>query len=413
MLNRSELHAAIERSADGQGEASIGGLLFIRTQRLREFEMLFGYAAGERLRQAILDRLQRALRSVDKIVAIGECDFAAVLPRLHDRQHAALAASKVARLLKDPFEILGRPARASIAVGAASWPRDGDDSETLCRHADEACTTSLGLRERYALYEGERRQPVAHDALHEAILRNQLEVYLQPIHDVASDRLAGFESLARWRTPEGMVAPAMFIPVAEQTGLIDELTRWSINTTLRHCTGLLRERPGLKCSINLSPRAILEHGIVEQITSSLKIWDVSPRALIVEITETAFIDDAEQIAEVLGELHAMGVGIAIDDYGTGYSSLTYLKQFPVTELKIDRSFVADMADNARSAQLVAAMVELAHRLGVVSVAEGVEDPEVLEMLRELGCDRYQGYLKAKPEAAEDVIARLSESVEAR
>ena len=408
MLNRSELHAAIRRSADDEGEASVGGLLFIRTQRLREFEMLFGYAAGERLRQAMLDRLQRALRSVDMIVAIGECDYAAVLPRLHDRQHAALAASKVARLLKEPFEVLGRPARASIVVGAASWPRDGDDPETLCRHADEACTTALHLRERYALYEGERYEPIAHDALHDAILRNQLEVYLQPIHEVASDRLAGFESLARWRTQDGMVPPSTFVAVAEQTGLIDELTRWSINTTLRHCTDLLRARPELKCSINLSPRAVLDHGIVEQIASSLKIWDVAPECLIVEITETAFIEDAEQIAEVLGELHAMGVGIAIDDYGTGYSSLTYLKQFPVTGVKIDRSFVADMVDNTRSAQLVAAMIELAHRLGAISVAEGVEDPDALEMLRELGCDQYQGYLKAMPEAAESVIARLVE-----
>lgn len=406
MLNRSELHAAIRRSTDGEGEASISGLLFIRTQRLREFEMLFGYAAGERLRQAMLDRLQRALRSVDMIVAIGECDYAAVLPRLHDRQHAALAASKVARLLKEPFEVLGRPARASIVVGAASWPRDGDDPEMLCRHADEACTTALQLRERYALYEGERHEPIAHDALHEAILRNQLEVFLQPIHDIASDRLTGFESLARWRTDDGMVPPATFIAVAEQTGLIDELTRWSINTTLRHCTDLLRAQPGLKCSINLSPRAILDHGIVEQIASSLKIWDVTPGSLIVEITETAFIDDAEQIAEVLAELHAMGVGIAIDDYGTGYSSLTYLKQFPVTALKIDRSFVSDMADNTRSAQLVAAMIELAHRLGAIAVAEGVEDPEALEMLKELGCDQYQGYLKVMPEAAEAVIARM-------
>lgn len=409
MLNRSELHAAIERLADGEGESSVGGLLFIRTQRLREFEMLFGYAAGERLRQAILDRLQRALRSVDKIAAIGECDFAAVLPHLHDRQHAVLAASKVARLLKEPFEMFGRPARANIAVGAATWPQDGSDPETLCRHADAACADAQRLRERYALYAGDHQTPLSNDALHEAILRNQLLVYLQPIHDVGDGRLTGFESLARWNVQDEWIPPGVFIAAAEQTGLIDELTRWSINTTLRHCAEMLRHRPDLRCSINLSPRAVLEYGIVEQIAASLKIWGVSPQSLVVEITETAFIENADLIADVLSELHTMGVGIAIDDYGTGYSSLTYLKDFPVTELKIDRSFVADLIHNTRSAQLVAAMIDLAHRLQAVAVAEGVEDAAALEMLKGMGCDRYQGYLKAHPRPAEEVIARLLET----
>lgn len=407
MRNRSEVYAGIDRARQvAEGEALQGGVLIVRAQRLREFEAMFGYEGAERLGQAMHDRLRHALRSVDGVVAIGECDFAVVLPRLHDRQHAALAASKVARVMREPFEVLGRPARADIAVGAATWPQDGDAPEMLCRHADEACRDALRLRERYALYSGRRRQPIGHDALHEAILRNQLQVWLQPIHAVGDDRLMGFESLARWQGDDGWIPPDVFIPVAEQTGLIDELTRWSINTTLRHCAPALSAHPGLTCSINLSPRAILEHGIVEQFAASLKIWGVSPQALIVEVTETAFIDDAEHLSEVLGELHGMGVGIAIDDYGTGFSSLGYLRQFPMTELKVDRSFVLDIAANARSEQLVAAMIDLAHRLDAVVVAEGVETPDALAVLQRLGCDFYQGYLKARPAPAEDVIAGL-------
>ncbi len=407
MRNRSELYAAIEQAKEGEDkECGQGGVLMVRVQRLRDFESMFGYAGAERLCQAMHERLQHALRSVDRVVAIGECDFAAVLPRLHDRQHAALAASKVARVLKEPFEVFGRPTRVGTAVGAATWPQDGSTPEALCRHADEACQSALRLRERHALYHGQRRSPVGHDALHEAILRNQLQVWLQPIHAVDGDRLMGFESLARWRAEDGWIAPDVFIPLAEQTGLIDELTRWSINTTLRHCAPALVERAGLTCAINLSPRAILEHDIVEQIAASLKIWGVAPQALVVEITETAFIDDAEHIADVLGELHDMGVGIAIDDYGTGYSSLGYLKQFPMTELKIDRSFVQDVAENARGGQLVAAMIDLAHRLGAVAVAEGVETSAALAVLRALECDFYQGYLRAHPAPAEEVMARL-------
>lgn len=407
MQNRSELQAVIAAAVAGSDEqVPNGGVLLVRTQRLREFEMLFGYEAGDRLRQAMAERLEKAVRSVDRVVEIGGCDFAVVLPRLHDRQHAALAASKVSRVLREPFEILGRPARASAIVGVATWPQDGTDPDQLCRNADHACTQALGRRERHALFAGSADVTVSHDALHDAILRNQLEVYLQPLHAVDGGALTGFESLARWHSPTGPVPPPIFIAVAEQTGLIDELTRWSTHTTLRHCAPLLQARPGLKCAINLSPRAVLEHGIVEQIASSLKIWGVPPASLVVEITETAFVENAEAIAEVLSELHATGIGVAIDDYGTGYSSLNYLRHFPVTELKIDRSFVAEVTSNPRSAQLVAAMIELAHRLGAVAVAEGVEEQAELDMLAELGCDQYQGYLTARPEPAEALISRL-------
>jgi EAL domain-containing protein (putative c-di-GMP-specific phosphodiesterase class I) len=310
--------------------------------------------------------------------------------------------------MSEPFEIMGRPARAIIAVGAATWPNDGMDPETLCLRADEACLHAIRQRGRYAIYSGSQRSEIAHDTLHEAILRNQLQVYLQPIHGVDDDRLVGFESLARWHDGMDWIPPDLFIPVAEQTGLIDELTQWSINTTLRHCAPVLAANPRLTCSINLSPRAIFEQGIVDQISASLKIWNVKPRALTVEITEMAFIEDADFLSDVLGELNAMGVGIAIDDYGTGFSSLGYLRQFPMTELKIDRSFVLDVAQNTRSEQLVAAMIDLAHRLEATVVAEGVEDAEALAVLRRLGCDWYQGYYKAWPAPADEVLARIGE-----
>ncbi|GAA4869241.1 bifunctional diguanylate cyclase/phosphodiesterase [Luteimonas vadosa] len=408
MLNRVDLYERMERARAGGGEASVGGVLVLRMQRLREFEAIFGYAGTERLSQAIDDRLRRALRSVDQMVRIGDCDFVAILPQLHDRQHALLAANKVARVMSEPFEIMGRPARAMVAVGAATWPHDGTDPDTLCLRADEACLHAARQRGRHALYSGSQRCEISHDTLHEAILRNQLQVYLQPIHALHDDALVGFESLARWHDGMDWIPPDLFIPVAEQTGLIDELTQWSINTTLRHCAPVLAANPGLTCSINLSPRAIFEHGIVDQIESSLKIWNVKPSALTVEITETAFIEDADFLSDVLGELHALGVGIAIDDYGTGFSSLGYLRQFPMTELKIDRSFVLDITQNTRSEQLVAAMIDLAHRLDATVVAEGVEDADSLAVLRRLGCDWYQGYYKARPAPADDVLAGIGE-----
>ncbi len=412
MLERAELHAAVDAAiaaAPADAPAAVG-VLVVRTQRLREFEMLFGYAEAERLREAMAVRLAGALRAGDRVFAIGECDFAIVLPRLHDRQLAALAAAKVARVLRAPFEVQERPARASVAVGAATWPRDGSDAEQLCRRADRACQAAAVRRERHALFDGSDGPLVGHDALHDAIVRNQLQVYLQPIHALGDGRVVGFESLARWHTAAGWVPPAAFVAIAEDTGLIEELTRWSIHTTLRHCAPALRARRDLTCSINLSPRAVLEQDIVAHVESSLQIWGVRPEALVVEVTETAFVDDAAHVAGVLTALHAMGVGVSIDDYGTGYSSLAYLRHFPVTELKVDRSFVADMRGNPRSVQLVASMVELAHRLGAIAIAEGVEDEEDLAILRALDCDRYQGYLAARPAPAEAVLQALAPAI---
>lgn len=408
VLERAELHAAIEAAiaAPPAGAPAPVGLLLVRTRRLREFEMLFGYAEAERLRDAMAMRLADALRPGDQVFRIGECDFAIVLPRLHDRQHAALAAAKVSRVLRAPFDVQQRPARASVTVGAATWPRDGTDPESLCRRADRACKAAARRRERHALFEGSDDPLVGHDAVHDAIANNQLQVYLQPIHALADGSLVGLESLARWRTPGGWIPPAVFVAIAEDTGLIEELTRWSIHTTLRHCAPVLRARPGLTCSINLSPRAVLEQDIVQQVQSSLQIWGVRPEALVVEVTETAFVGDAVHVARVLTDLHEMGVGVSIDDYGTGYSSLAYLRHFPVAELKVDRSFVAEMRGNPRSVQLVASMIELAHRLGAIAIAEGVEDEADLEILRGLGCDRYQGYLVARPAAAEEVLGAL-------
>lgn len=402
MLNRAALLDAIARAA---ATGACTGVLLLRTQRLREYEMLFGYEAAEHLADAVAARLQQALRPVDRVFRIGECDFAVVLPGLQQRQHAALAANKVARAMHDALAIDGRPTRASIAVGIATWPEDARDAATLCQRADQACLLAVQRPERYAFAPDVPRQVVAYDALQQAIEQNRLEVWLQPIHAVADDRLLGFESLARWHDGHAWVPPDSFIPAAEQTGLIESLTHWSINGTLRLCAAMLRGSPGLTCSVNLSPRAMLDHGIVEEIDAACRLWGVPAHALKVEVTETAFVEDASGLTAVLNELHDMGIAVSIDDYGTGYSSLAYLRDFPVDEIKIDRSFVADMATNRRSARLAAAVIELAHGLGACVVAEGVETRETLELLREMGCDRYQGYCIGKPLPAVEAIQR--------
>ena len=408
MLNRHALQEAFFRQLHGDDAGAVFGLLIVRALRLRELGVLLGHGLVESLADAVEERLRGLLRPDDEVVRIGECDFGVVLPRLRERNHAALAASKVARGLNGMIDVGGRPIRANVAVGAATWPADADSFETLCLHADQACAAVAVGRERFALFSGAARSRlVEYGELHAAIAGNQLRLHLQPIHDIASGALVGFEALSRWDNPRlGPVSPAKFIGLAEQTGLIGELTRWSLNAALRHCAEWLPIHPRVTCSVNVSPLAFVDQPLLDQIASALEIWDVPARALTVEVTENAFAEDVPAISDALRTLHEMGVGVAIDDFGTGYSSFSYLKRFPVSELKIDIDFVADIARDPRSARLSASMVELAHALGAVAVAEGVERPETLERLRELGCDQAQGFLFGGANPAEDVVAAL-------
>lgn len=408
MLNRSALQEAFFRQLHGGDAGAVFGLLVVRALRLRELELLLGHALVEALADAVEAHLHSLLRPDDEVVRIGECDFAVVLPRLRERNHAALAASKIARGLHGMLDVGGRPIRANFAIGAATWPADADSFETLCLHADQACAAAAGGRDRFVLFSGTgHSRMLEYGELHAAISGNQLRLYLQPIHDIATGGLVGFESLSRWDNPRlGPVPPATFVGLAEQTGLVGELTRWCLNASLRHCAQWLPRHPGTTVSVNVSPLAFVDQPLVDQVASALEIWEVPPHALTVEVTENAFAEDAPAISDALRTLHGMGVGVAIDDFGTGYSSFSYLKRFPVSELKIDIDFVADIARDERSARLSASMVELAHSLGATAVAEGVEDAETLQRLRELGCDQAQGYLFGRPIPAEEAVSAL-------
>lgn len=213
------------------------------------------------------------------------------------------------------------------------------------------------------------------------------------------------ESLARWHCPRlGHVSPAHFVPFAEQSDLIGGLTRWSIHTTLRHAADM-RERATLIYSINFSPQILTRAGSVEQLMDALDIWGVPPSQVIVEVTETALINDMEQSVRVLRRLRDKGVGVAIDDFGTGYASVGYLRHFPATELKIDKSLVDGICDDARSAKLAQAIVQMAHHMDMRVVAEGIEEQPTQDALAAMGCDFGQGYHLGRPQAAEDFVSQ--------
>lgn len=411
-MNRSELVALLTgHIVDGQGQGATLGVMLIRLQRLREFRLVYGYAASDVLSESAQVRIEQVLRPVDVVSRIGEYEFVVLLPGLHDRNHAALAGGRVVRAFQDPLSIDTRSVLASVAIGISVFPEHGTDAETLLRRAELALGDAQRTNERSTLYmAGSEQALIPYEWLHEAIVANRLEAYLQPILDLKTNHIVGAESLARWNEPgRGMIPPDAFIPLAEETGLISELTRWSLNTTLRHASIARGIDPALGFSINLSPRVFGQRDIISQIMSALSIWSVPPEAVTLEVTENALMEDPDMSLKLLRQLRDEGLCISIDDFGAGYSSLAYLKHFPATEIKIDRAFVFDMQRDARSVQVVRSIIDLGHHLQLGVVAEGVEDAVTLEMLRHTGCDRAQGFHIRRPAPAAEVIAELGRS----
>lgn len=403
MLNRDQLFASLRHHiSEASGRL---GLLIFRAQRLREFNLQFGYEAAELSASTIESRLRGAVRANDEVLRIGDCDFAVILPGLRNREHVSLAATKLVRVLRlRPGTDEQRP-QVSVALGGAICPDDSNDADQLCRCADSACDPAAHSPEGFALYHPGKTAPnLTRNDLRRAIAASQLDLYLQPIIDLRGASGERFEALARWTHSEpGKIPPDVFVRFAEQNELINDLTRWSINTALRYIA-IARESgrsPGI--SINLSALVLRQPGLPEQIVDLARFWNVPCETIILELTETSLMDDPGYCTRVLGQLRDRNFEIAIDDFGTGYSSMAYLKQLPAAELKIDKSFVIGMRDDARSERPVRSMLDLGHECGLKVVAEGVEDAETLAKLRALGCDYAQGYHLGTPEPAADAL----------
>lgn len=405
MLNRTDVLRELEAEVVRAREAGEHfALLLLRVQRHREEHLLF----GDYLSASARARMKGALRPQDRILPIGDNNFALFLPALRDSGHALLAANRLVRAFREPLLIGERLQQTVPTIGIAMFPEHGGDAEALCRAAEQAFAQALNSRDRYQLHlPAEARSEPPYVDLREAILNNRLDVFLQPLWDIGSSRIIGAESLARWHSDvHGAISPTDFVLLAEQTGLIESLTRWSVNTTLRHCAAARALGHRLRFSINLSPRVFHEPGLVEQFQNAIAIWDVPAEDIVLEVTESAVMEDPALSAAVLTELRDHGFGISIDDFGIGYSSFAYLKRFPATELKIDQEFVFDVCTSERSARLVHSMIDLAHHLGLVAVAEGVENDATLDRLRDMGCDLAQGFLFGRPQPAVDFISAL-------
>jgi EAL domain-containing protein (putative c-di-GMP-specific phosphodiesterase class I) len=242
----------------------------------------------------------------------------------------------------------------------------------------------------------------------EAIGGGQLAMHLQPIYDVRQRKVVGAEALARWHHPsKGEISPGVFVRVAETSGMISQLTRWSANACLQVVAEAREAGLSLPVSMNLSATAFAERGLVEQLLGGLKLWNVEPRELVLEVTETAIVSDIQRGAVQLRQLNAAGIRVSIDDFGVGNASVAYLKEFPATEMKIDQSFVTGMLGDLRSLQMVKAMIAFAKQMGMRVVAEGVEDEDTMQALGDLGCNLVQGWAVGKPRPAAELIRDIA------
>lgn len=412
MQNRAAVMQGIAGAlASAAGDGGATAVLALRLRRWREVNLLFGYEVGERLVEDIKAGIDAAIRPNDEIWRTGDDGFILLLPGLRDRNHAALAAAKLVRVLHEPLSIQGNQVLPLVSVGIATSPADASDPELLCRYADQACEAAAGTGDRFAFHEQPRiAGAFPYGDLRLAIERNQLQVHLQGITHLRTGRVVGFEALARWRHPTlGDIPPDVFIEVAEQTGLIHELTRWNLNVVLRHLAAArdaFGEHDAPSISVNIAVDALQKPGFVEQVQDLLKLWGVPPRQLRFEITESGLMTDLQHCEQLLGAFRALGIGIGIDDFGTGYSSMAYLRRLPADSLKIDQSFVRDMRDDLRAQKLVASMIDVSHHVGMSVVAEGVEDETTMLLLAGMGCDHGQGYHFSRPEPAEDALSRL-------
>ena len=379
-------------------------VLFIDLDEFKAVNDTLGHAGGDALLRQVAVRLQSAVRTGDTVARISGDEFAIVLGDLVRPEDAALVAQKVIEQLAEPVEIQGSEVFVTASVGIAAFPTDGVDAETLIGAADAAMyRAKRSGRTGYQFFTAEinqrsRARVQLGSELRRALEREEFELFYQPKYQLASRRPSGAEALLRWKHPErGMVPPDEFIPVLEETGLIVPASEWAIR---RACEDLKRwQAAGLdvaRVSVNLSARQFRQSDLHERIRSLVASAGVDPSHVEFEITESQLMQDPDHAIRVMRALCESGMRIAIDDFGTGYSSLAYLTRFPVSALKIDRSFVHDMARDKSDATIVRTIIEMAHSLGVTVIAEGVETEEQATMLQLLRCEQAQGYLFARP-----------------
>lgn len=400
--NRTLLQKHLERCIASAGEEETTfALLLLDLDRFKEINDTFGHHYGDAILRQLSPRLLDSVRNSDMVARLGGDEFGILLPGA-DEQQANEVADRLLTEMGVPIVVDGQSFDVGVSIGIALHPEHGLDAATLLKHADVAMYSAKRTRAGRATYnqgynEHTPRRLKLVGELRRAIGSGQLRLHYQPTVDLKTKRPVGVEALVRWQHPRyGLLGPDEFIPMAEHTGLIRPLGLWALRASLAQRRTWSLEALDLRVSVNLSPENLQDDQLIGTIDRLLDEYEVPSRRLTVEVTEGAMMANPARVKSVLARLHQAGVLISIDDFGTGYSSLAYLKDMPADEVKVDRTFVRDMATNKRDACIVRSVIELGHNLGLRVVAEGVEDQVTLDLLTSWGCDLVQGYFLGHP-----------------
>jgi len=413
--NRAFLHDRLDHALRvAQREEHHLAVLAIDLDRLAHINEVHGHHVGDRLLVAVAERLRGSMRDADTITRhIGD-EFVVILEELEDPRAAAILAERVLHELARPFSLDGHEVIVSACIGIGIYPDDGQCAQVLLKHADVALHHAKETGEStYQFFCEEMNQASVErlkieSNLRLALERNEFHLVYQPQVDLASGNITGMEVLVRWQHPDmGMVSPARFIPIAEDTGHITEIGLWVLREACRqtqhwHALGYT----GLRVAVNVSARQFRQDDFADQVRRVLEDTGLAPGCLELELTESMIMQRPERVVTVMGELRALGVTFSIDDFGTGYSSLSQLKRFPIDKLKIDQSFTRDIGTDANGTAITCAIIALGNSMRLRVVAEGVETPDQQRFLIDNGCHSMQGYLFSRPIAADDFSALL-------
>ncbi|MDX3968053.1 MAG: EAL domain-containing protein [Bradyrhizobium sp.] len=400
------------KQALGQADGKRVGVLYMDLDLFKNINDSFGHPVGDRLLKQVAERLTTAVRGANLAARLGGDEFAVILAADVSPNEASACASLLIDMVKAPYDLDGQEMVIGASIGIALSPGDGTTPEELMRNADMALYRAKSdgggvhrFFEREMDLQAQRRRDMELD-LRRAFANGEFELHYQPLVSIASDRISGFESLLRWHHPDkGMISPAEFIPVAEDIGLIIQLGEWVLREA---CAEAIKWPAEVKVAVNLSPAQFRSRNLVQVVISALAQSGLSPTRLELEITESIFLAETDANLAILHQLRELGVGISMDDFGTGYSSLSYLRSFPFDKIKIDRSFVKDLAQRPDCGAIVRAISGLGRSLNITTTAEGVETEDQLDWLRAEGCNEVQGFLFSAARPAAEIGKLLAD-----
>ncbi|MGK5048067.1 EAL domain-containing protein [Janthinobacterium sp. GB4P2] len=408
--NRSQFYASLTHSLSQAAEHQWAvAVLFMDIDRFKNINDTLGHTLGDDLLRQFSSRLVDCLRVRDTIGRFGGDEFATILLLPEGAQHAVGVVDKIREAMRKPFDLQGHEVTVTVSIGISVFPEDGVDADTLIQYADTAMYRAKEAgRDAFRFFTAEMNaQSMARldmeNALRRAIDNEEFVLFFQPKVNIISGRISGAEALIRWRRPgHGMVSPALFIPLLEETGLIVRVGNWVLDEACKKISEWGASSIGpVHLSVNVSGIQFFVGGLEEEVLKAISKYDIAPDLLELELTESSLMSNAEETIAVLRNLKALGIQISIDDFGTGYSSLAYLKRFPIDKLKIDIAFVREVTSNPDDAAIVLAIISMAHSMKLEVIAEGVENDAQLAYLRRHGCDEMQGYYFSRPVPQEE------------